>query len=148
MTEALSILKSFKILKIVKSQMLISFNNVHEIKRYHIQQGVNLSCQDFGFVIIGEELPVYSLVSLMVHMGLDEKILVLVGVSQSISLIAHSRDGLRIVSLQEVARLEVRHVDDLVLIVAIVYQQARSPDLQLAFAVKEWQQLIIVNLRF
>ena len=148
MTEALSILKSFKILKIVKSQMLISFNNVHEIKRYHIQQGVNLSCQDFGFVIIGEELPVYSLVSLMVHMGLDEKILVLVGVSQSISLIAHSRDGLRIVSLQEVARLEVRHVDDLVLIVAIVYQQARSPDLQLAIAVKEWQQLIIVNLRF
>ena len=136
MTETLPILKSFKILEVVKGQMLISLDDVHEVEWYHIQQGVNLSRQDLGFVIIREELPVYPLVSLVVHMGLDEKMLVLGGVSQSISLIAYSRDGLRIVSLQEVARLEVRHVDDLVSIVAIVYQQARSPNLQLAFAVK------------
>ena len=95
-----------------------------------------MSRQDLAPVIIGEELLVDSLVALVVHVGLDQKILVLVGVSHGISLIAYSCDGLWIVSLQEVAWLEVEHIDNLVSFVAIVDQQARTPDLQLAFAVK------------
>lgn len=98
---------------------------------------MNLIGQDLRFVIIREELLVDSLVVLLVHAGLDQKIFVLIGVPHSVSLVSNSCYGLWIVCFQEVTWMKVLHIDEFVSLITIVDQEGRASDLQLAFAVKQ-----------